>query len=164
VTLRYCNGDIFASNAEALVDPVNCVGTSGKGLALLFKHRHPDAVGVYERDAKAGAIRTGDVYAVWSRARLIDRGPNKRTATLIYFFPTKQHWRDPSRLEWIASGLDALVRRISGVESIAIPALGCGCGGLRWDDVRPLIEQAAERMSGVDVMGYPPQKSARRLR
>jgi len=91
-------------------------------------------------------------------------------APLIYFFPTKRHWRQQSRLEDVAAGLVMLTARVvanaPNKKSVSIPALGCGYGGLAWDDVRPLLVVAAERMAeaGVKVLLYPPHDESRRKR
>jgi O-acetyl-ADP-ribose deacetylase (regulator of RNase III) len=76
----------------------------------------------------------------------------------IINFPTKRHWRSPSRLEDVEAGLQALVGEIKtrGIRSIAIPPLGCGNGGLDWKDVRPLIEQALAPLQDVDIRLYSP--------
>lgn len=74
-------------------------------------------------------------------------------------FPTKEHWRSPSKMAYVDEGLVALVAevRARGIRSIAIPALGAGLGGLAWDDVRPRIEAAMAALVDVDVRLYPPQ-------
>jgi O-acetyl-ADP-ribose deacetylase (regulator of RNase III) len=76
----------------------------------------------------------------------------------IINFPTKRHWRDKSRLEDIASGVPALVSEIErlGIRSIALPALGCGLGGLAWADVPPLIARALASVPNVRVLLFAP--------
>lgn len=133
-------GDILASKCEAIVIPVNCVGTAGKGLAMTMKRACPAWFADYKAHCD-GRIEVGKA-----------RFANRPITPMVFNFPTKQHWRDPSRIEWIRDGLADLAKRIKpdtnprcptdGVESIAIPALGCGEGGLQWADVRPLIEAA----------------------
>lgn len=154
--IEYTKGNMLASGLDSLVDPVNCLGVSGKGLALAFKRACPDAVSTYERSAKLGLVRTGFVPCCWTLHMLGGR----TRGTLVYFFPTKQDWRNPSRLEWIEAGLADLAGRVaenyaSGVQSIGIPALGCGLGGLDFADVRPLIE-AAFADSPARVVVYEP--------
>jgi O-acetyl-ADP-ribose deacetylase (regulator of RNase III) len=161
-TVTFHVGDMFASGARSLVDPVNCVGTNGAGLAKAFARRFPDAVATYTRQAKHGGVVVGETSCCWSLAR-VEKDPGGR-ATLIYFFPTKQDWRDPSRIEWIRDGLADLTKRVVAnaptVPSIAIPALGCGFGWLAWEDVRPLLLEAGEEMArgGVRVMVYGPKE------
>ena len=136
--VTYAPGDIFATGADMLVNPVNCVGAMGKGLSLAFRRRFP----VYDADYRAlcrkGRIRPGEV-TLWTHC-------GGTPPTWIASFPTKDHWRDPSRLEWIEDGLaslrDAILRRHPTCRSVAIPRLGCGLGGLAFTDVAPRIERA----------------------
>ena len=125
--LRYSKGNLFEAPVDALVNAVNEVGVMGKGIALTFKEGHPEASAEYQREAKAGRVTVGSVLAVRNQR---PTGPR-----WIIHFPTKQHWRDPSKLEWVQTGLRDLVRvvREKGIASIALPALGCGNGGLDWD-------------------------------
>jgi len=127
-------------NVEALVNPVNCVGIMGKGLALAFKRAYPGVFGEYARACAAGDVVLGRVQIVETKAK---RGPK-----LIVNFPTKNHWRDSSRLEDITSGVADLVKQVRTrrVRSLAVPALGCGLGGLAWTSVRPIIEEAFARL------------------
>ena len=147
-------GNIFDSGAAALVNPVNCVGISGAGLAKAVALRYPQWAAAYKAAAKRGEIRIGHV---WRHAADI-----AIDAPLIYALPTKRHWREPSRLEDVAAGLEALAVDVCHSEfpptSLALPAVGCGLGSLPWGQVRPLIEAAAERMerAGVTVYLYPP--------
>lgn len=127
--LQYTEESIFSSRAQTIVNPVNTVGVMGRGLALEFKKRHPEMFACYQKICADGTLRIGTLH--------IFRTPTR----WIMNFPTKRHWRDPSRLEWIEGGL----RRFSedyqglGITSIAFPMLGCGNGGLRWDVVEPLM-------------------------
>jgi O-acetyl-ADP-ribose deacetylase (regulator of RNase III) len=144
--LHFVQGDILQSDAEALVNPVNCVGVMGKGLALQFKQAFPGNFKVYKRACADGAMKPGRMLA-WSTGD--DR--------YIINFPTKRHWKDKSCLEDIEAGLKGLMWTILylDIRSIAIPPLGCGLGGLRWQDVRPLIETAFDG-SNVEVFIYEP--------
>lgn len=125
--------DILRSAAEALVNPVNCVGVMGAGLAKQFKAAFPDNFEAYEAACRRGEISPGRIHA-------FDRGPDCMPRWVINF-PTKRHWREASRLDDIEKGLDSLEETIRklGIRSLAIPPLGCGLGGLDWDDVRPRI-------------------------
>lgn len=143
------SGSIFESEAVALVNPVNTVGVSGKGLALQFKQKFPRAFDQYSSACFIGAVRPGLVLAV--------RYP--KSNKYIIHFPTKRHWRSPSRIEDIESGLVGLidVLREEGIQSVAIPALGCGLGGLNWKAVKQLIENAFHRYPTIEVYLYGPQ-------
>lgn len=149
--IYYVRGDLFRSGAEALVNPVNTVGVMGKGLALQFKERYPENYLVYRLACQRGEVRIGKVLAY-------DLGPSS-SPRYILNFPTKAHWKDPSRLEYIRAGLVDLVRVIRelGIQSVAVPALGAGLGGLSWRDVKPLIEEALGGLEGVEVLVYEPR-------
>jgi O-acetyl-ADP-ribose deacetylase (regulator of RNase III) len=123
-------GNLLHDDAQALVNTVNTVGVMGKGLALQFKRAFPENFTTYARACRDGRVRPGHILAV-------PAGDGR----WILNFPTKRHWRQPSRLEDIADGLDDLVRVIEelGLRSIAVPPLGCGNGRLPWTTVRPLI-------------------------
>lgn len=127
--LRFCHGDLFTSQAQTLVNPVNCVGVMGKGLALAFRRRFPAMYVDYVARCRRGEVRPGRPYLFTG------------TTPWILNFPTKDHWRNPSRLTFIEDGLKALVDQISiwGIHSLALPALGCGLGQLSWEEVRPLL-------------------------
>ena len=128
-------GNIFNSEAEALVNPVNCVGVMGKGLALQFSNEYPRESLKYKRWCKNGNMTTYRPYWV--------KTDNSNHPFWIAHFATKYHWRDKSKLEDIEEGLNQL--RADMLEfkilSVAIPPLGCGLGGLNWADVKPLIEK-----------------------
>ena len=128
VELRH--GDLFGSEAQTLVNAVNCVGVMGKGIALQFKRRFPGMYQDYVARCDAGSVRLGEPY-LWSSL----------LTPWVINFPTKGHWRESTRLEHIESGLEHLVTQASawGVESLAVPALGCGEGYLRWEVVQPAL-------------------------
>lgn len=133
--LEYRNDDMFATDdSVALVNPVNCLGQSGAGLALEIRRRFPAAHQRFEYAARQGLVAPGQIFPTFVPPRT------------IFHFPTKRDWRDPSRLEDIEAGLHSLARHLItlAIPAVAIPALGCGLGGLAWDDVRPLIAAMAE--------------------
>jgi O-acetyl-ADP-ribose deacetylase (regulator of RNase III) len=141
--IRYTTGNIMDSSAEALVNTVNTVGVMGKGIALQFKQAFPHNFNVYKQACVNGQLKTGQILAVKDSDLLLgDR--------LIINFPTKSHWKMPSRYEYVESGLIALVAylRDNPVKSLAMPALGCGNGGLDWVKVRTMIE---DHLSGLDI-------------
>lgn len=145
--ITYTRGNILESPAKALVNPVNTVGVMGKGLALAFKHRYPINYATYAKACRDNIIKTGKVSAMFENGKYIIN------------FPTKQHWRNPSKLEWIQSGLIDLKEciQLCNIKSIAIPALGSGLGGLDWAIVKPCIVSAMSDLSDVDVYIYEPQ-------
>ncbi|MFG1857516.1 macro domain-containing protein [Actinomadura geliboluensis] len=132
-------GNLLRDDAQALVNTVNTVGVMGKGLALQFKRAFPANFRAYVRACADNRVRPGKIFAT--------SGDGDRW---ILNFPTKRHWRQPSRLEDVRAGLDDLVRVLVElrIESVAVPPLGCGNGGLSWDVVRPLIIQ---RLGGLEA-------------
>jgi O-acetyl-ADP-ribose deacetylase (regulator of RNase III) len=150
-SLTFTTGDLLTADVDALVNAVNCDGIMGKGIALQFKQAWPAMFVEYQRLARAGQIQPGAMQVHRTGSLL---GPR-----FIINFPTKRHWKHASRLEDIRSGLVALTQTVRelGIRSIALPALGCGNGGLRWEDVRPLIEGTVNGWSGdVRVMVFGP--------
>ncbi len=145
------HGDLLKQNdVDAIVNTVNCVGVMGKGIALQFRNRWPENFRAYAAACAACEVRPGRML-VFDTGGLIK--PN-----FIVNFPTKDHWRGKSRIEFIRDGLVDLVAQVRrlGVRSIAMPPLGCGNGGLDWSDVRPLIEAAFGELPDVDVRLFPP--------
>ena len=144
-------GNLLEADVNALVNTVNIVGVMGKGIALQFKRAFPANFRAYREACQRGEIRLGHVWT-------FDTGV-LGSRRYILNFPTKGHWRDQSRIEDIRAGLDSLVATVAerGIGSVAIPALGCGNGGLEWHDVRPLIEGACARIPGVRAMIFPPE-------
>src|ERR1700739_417347 len=132
--IRFTTGNLLTSNAEALVNSVNTVGIMGKGIALMFKETFPENFKAYEAACKRGEVKTGHMF-VTERNMLI--GPK-----WIINFPTKEHWRNPSKLAWVEEGLEDLIRFIKkkNIRWIAFPPLGSGNGGLEWKEVRSTIE------------------------
>jgi O-acetyl-ADP-ribose deacetylase (regulator of RNase III) len=141
--IKLKQGDMMQSGAEALVNTVNTVGVMGKGIALQFKEAFPNNNKAYMDACKKKELMPGKLLAVWDENLQLGR-------KLIINFPTKVHWRYPSKYEYIEKGLVVLRELLQKekVKSIAIPPLGCGNGGLDWDKVKPMIEQA---LSGLDT-------------
>lgn len=125
-------GDIFESSAQSLVVPVNVVGVAGKGLAKAFADRFPTWLKAYKHACETRVFeRHGfHVHSLSDGRRIVS-------------LPTKRHWRFPSKIEWIDEGLRRLAEEAEtyGITSLAIPAIGCGEGRLRWEDVRVLIHR-----------------------
>jgi O-acetyl-ADP-ribose deacetylase (regulator of RNase III) len=148
--IRFTTGNLLMANAEALVNTVNTVGIMGKGIALMFKEMFPENFKIYEAACKRGDVKVGHMLVT---ERNLLGGPK-----WIINFPTKEHWRNPSKLTWIEEGLRDLVRvvREKNIRSIALPPLGTGNGRLDWIEVRPKIESAFANVSDVDVIVYEP--------
>lgn len=143
-------GNLLEAEADALVNTVNTVGIMGKGIALQFKKAFPDLFADYQRACDRGELQLGRVH-VYATGRTRPR--------FIINFPTKGHWRSKSRLEDVRAGLADLAEQIHALDitSIAVPPLGCGHGGLNWTDVRPLIVEALNNLTDVDIMVYAPE-------
>lgn len=148
--IKYMTGDIFESGADMLINPVNCVGVMGKGLALGFKRRYPDNYHFYEKYCRNKRLKPGGLLITYSTISNL----------FICNFATKNHWRNPSNIEWIREGLLKLREKLLSlddeyisIKSIAIPPLGCGLGGLDWDEVKQLIESIMEDVD-IEVLVY----------
>lgn len=150
--LRFVRGDLLKAPVEALVNTVNTAGVMGKGVALQFKRAFPDNYQVYVRACKRGEVQIG-------RILIHDRG-SLAQPRYIFNFPTKKHWRHPSRMEYVEEGLKDLVRQIRELQirSIALPPLGAGNGGLPWPEVKRRIQEALESLEGVEVWVYEPSE------
>jgi O-acetyl-ADP-ribose deacetylase (regulator of RNase III) len=148
--ITYTQGNLLDAPAEALVNTVNTVGVMGKGIALMFKEKFPENFREYATACKDGRVRTGKMF-VTERMALI--GPR-----WIVNFPTKQHWRAPSKLDWIVEGLADLRHFIEQehVRSIAIPPLGAGNGGLEWSVVKSRIDAALADVQNTEILVYEP--------
>lgn len=146
----YVTGDLLQSDAEALVNTVNCEGYMGKGIAYQFKLKFPETNADYVKLCKRGDLRPGKLHYF------------KECGKTVINFPTKDKWREKSKIEYIENGLDTLIDLVHnlGIKSIAIPPLGSGNGGLKWDDVKKVISGKLNDLSGtVDVFIYEPSKN-----
>lgn len=148
--IQEVRGNLLETDAEALVNTVNCVGYMGKGIALQFKQAFPENFRAYEQAVKRGEVQPGRMFVF--KTGLVT---NPR---YIINFPTKRHWRGKSRLADIDVGLKTLVEEIKHlcIHSIAVPPLGCGNGGLKWSVVRPRIVGALEALPDTRVLLYTP--------
>lgn len=148
--IEYTTGDLLNSDADALVNTVNCVGVMGRGVALQFKKAFPDNFKAYKAACDREEVQPGKMF-IFERRELV--GPR-----FIVNFPTKRHWKGKSRMEDVNSGLEALANdiRAFGITSIAIPPLGSGLGGLNWQDVRARIEAALGDLPDVRVIVFEP--------
>lgn len=147
--------NILDTPAEAIVIPVNTQGVPGAGLAKQAAQRWPLWERLYKLACADWRLRPGTVVAHHLSHHPLQGGP------IVIDFPTKTDWREPSSLELIETGLQALgnwLLQAPNVKSIAIPALGCGLGGLQWNDVYPLLRQFREDVNA-GVLIYPPHQS-----
>ncbi len=147
MSIEYATGDILEANVGAWVNPVNCVGVMGRGLAAQFKRTYPEMFAAYRAAAKAGAVEPGRMHVfALECGRVVGNSP------------TKRHWRAKAKLEDVEEGLVALaeVIRTRDLGSIAIPPLGCGLGGLDWEVVRPMVVGTFSEFPGVRVLVYEP--------
>lgn len=147
--IQSVTGNLLEDSAEAYVNTVNTIGVMGKGIALQFKQAFPDVFKQYEKDCKKGLVRVGEMHVV----EVVGLAAPK----YVINFPTKEHWRNPSKLSFVEEGLKDLVRVIQrlNIKSIALPPLGCGNGGLDWHVVRPIILNAFQSLD-VEVHLYEP--------
>jgi O-acetyl-ADP-ribose deacetylase (regulator of RNase III) len=151
--IKLVQGDLLEQHdVDALVNAVNCVGVMGKGIALKFKSAWPENFTRYAAACKTGRVRPG-------RMLVFDAGARQRPRYLINF-PTKEHWRQAAKLEFIRDGLGDLLAQVRRrqIRSLAIPALGCGNGALAWHDVRPLIEDTFRSLADVEVRLFEPNE------
>lgn len=155
--ITWIKGDILSSRAEALVNTVNTVGVMGKGIALQFKEYFPHNYKAYLVACKNKELEPGKLLAVWDEH--LHTGKK-----LIINFPTKVHWRSPSRYEYIEKGLDALKPLLSDneMQRVAIPPLGCGNGGLDWVKVRPMIENKLKDLD-LEILIYEPYEAIKEV-
>lgn len=139
-------GNIFESKSQTIVNTVNCVGVMGKGIAAEFKKRYPAMFREYKSLCNAGKVKLGEPYLY-----------RDLTSVGILNFPTKGHWRSASRIQDIEDGLDYFVEHYEewGIESVAFPPLGCGNGGLKWDDVGRLMYQKLSPLP-IEIELYAP--------
>ncbi|MEO7715531.1 MAG: macro domain-containing protein [Capsulimonas sp.] len=144
-------GNLLEADVEALVNTVNTVGVMGKGIALQFRQTFPENFVAYKAACKYGSLEPGAMFV--TETHLLTN-PH-----YIINFPTKRDWRAKSKIEDIDAGLAALVSTVRelGIRSIAVPPLGCGNGGLEWDEVRPKIEAAFANLPEVHVLLYGPE-------
>lgn len=139
-------GNIFDSKCSTLVNTVNCVGVMGKGIALDFKKKYPSMFDEYQKLCKDGRVKPGQPYLY-----------RDLTGISIINFPTKNNWRSPSKFSYITKGLKWFRQsyRELGITSIAFPPLGCGNGGLSWDDIGPEMYRALKDLP-IEIEIYAP--------
>lgn len=134
--IKFVHGDLFNSQADAIVVTINCVGAMGKGIALTCKRRYPDIYNFYRKACADGIYVPGRIY------------PFEAYTPNILLAATKNHWRNRSEFVWVRDCVNDLERYLTKYpdRSIAIPPLGCGNGGLDWFVVRSLFVESLERL------------------
>ena len=146
--IHFVHGNMFDTKYDAYVNPVNCKGVMGKGLALEFKKRYPMNFEFYKFICDQGKLKPGYVY--WIR-------DNSKNITIINF-ATKDHWKDPSKIEWINDGCmklrDYLLENPYNIKNIVIPKLGCGLGGLDWSYVKNIFLEYFDDITDIDIYVY----------
>ena len=156
--IRFVTGNLFEAQTEALVNTVNTVGVMGKGIALQFKNAFPHNYKVYAEMCKRKDLAPGKLLAVWDSHKLMGK-------RLVINFPTKSHWKEPSEYSYVTDGLVALRELIleQKISGVAIPALGCGNGGLDWNIVKSLIEEHLSGLESEIVVFEPNDAPSRNL-
>ena len=139
--IRYTDTTVFNVDAQTIVNTINCVGVMGAGLALEFQLRFPEMERDYVERCKEKKVEVGRPYLY-----------KEYDSPWILNFPTKNHWKYPSRIEWIEQGLKYFAANYQkgGITSAAFPKLGCSRGGLEWNEVSPLIEKYLQELD-IDI-------------
>lgn len=147
--IKYTSGNILSAEAEAIINSVNIVGVMGKGLALEFKKAYPDNYNEYKKVCDSKSLEIGKLH-IYNTGKFLPK--------YIINFPTKKHWRYPSKIEYISSGLEELKKQIKKlhIQSIAIPPLGAGNGKLDWNDVKNLISEKLKDIEDCEFLIYEP--------
>ncbi len=147
--IEYIEGDIFDSPAQVIVNTVNTVGVMGKGLALSFKQRYPKMFEQYKTACEKHQLTIGKLMLVYEADHW------------LLLFPTKENWRNPSKIEYIEKGLFKFVNTYAdkNITSVAFPRLGCGNGELNWEDVHLVMERYLKPLP-IDVYIYLGTNSA----
>jgi len=146
VVIKYTQGDIFDSKCQAIINTVNCEGKMGKGLAYQFKKKFPEMEQDYVKVCEHGELYPGKLHIY------------QENKFLIINFPTKNKWREKSKIEYIINGLKKLKEEIvkRDIKSVAIPPLGAGNGGLNWNEVKSEINRELLDMENVIFEVYEP--------
>lgn len=156
--ILYTYGNLFDTDAEAIVNTVNCVGVMGKGVALEFKKRWPDNFKAYKAECDAKRLTVGKMFVFDQGADMFEA---KQPPRFLINFPTKDHWRGKSKMSYIVDGLDDFIIQLRkhAIQSVALPPLGCGNGGLPWQDVKAVLEQKLADIHDIDFIVYAPQEN-----
>jgi O-acetyl-ADP-ribose deacetylase (regulator of RNase III) len=153
MSIKVVKGNIFNSSCQTVVNTVNCVGVMGKGIALVYKLRYPNMFAIYKKHCDNRLIETGKLW-------LYKEGDEGDPWVLN--FPTKNHWKYPSKMEYIESGLKKFMEtyKLQGITSIAFPLLGAHNGGLERNDVLTLMTSYLDKCEiPVEVYEFDPHVS-----
>ncbi len=155
--MNYLKGNLLESHTQALVNTVNTVGVMGKGIALQFKEAFPNNYKIYAAACKRKALQPGKLLVVKEQTLEGEK--------IIINFPTKTEWYLKSKYEYIEEGLKELAKVIEGynIKSIAVPPLGCGNGGLKWDKVKALMEKYLGNISTTEILIYEPSEAVKEI-
>lgn len=155
--MKYVIGNLLDAKTDALVNTVNTVGVMGKGIALQFKERFPTNFKIYAAECKANRVQIGKMLVVKENSMYGEK--------LIINFPTKTEWFKKSQYNYIEEGLKDLrkVIEIYQIKSIAIPPLGSGNGGLKWDNVKQLLNKYLEDLKDIDIMIFEPNDEVKKV-
>lgn len=143
------SGNIFNSKAQTIVNTVNCVGVMGKGIALVYKLRYPEMYKQYKSYCKKRLLKPGILW-------LYNKEVN---APWVLNFPTKDHWKYPSKYEWLEMGLQKFLDTYEekGITSIAFPLLGTHNGGLEIQEVKSLMDKYLGKCAiEIEIYDYDP--------
>lgn len=159
MSVYFKQGDLFQTDAEGIVNTVNCVGVMGKGVALEFKNRWPENFKAYKKLCDSEQLRPGHVFIYDTNDLFSDSAKSQR---YLINFPTKNHWRSKSKFSYIEQGLDDLIVQLekSNIKSVALPPLGCGNGGLDWNQVKDLLIQKLSKIQNINFYIYGPKETA----
>ncbi|HYX10244.1 MAG TPA: macro domain-containing protein, partial [Bacteroidales bacterium] len=155
--MEYIKGNLLNADTDALVNTVNTVGIMGKGIALQFKERFPNNFNAYKKECLKGNVQIGKMF--------VFKENTIEGVKIIINFPTKKKWYHKSSYKYIEEGLQDLVEVIEdyNIESIAIPPLGCGNGGLKWEKVRSILEKYLSKLEGVRIIIYEPNDNIKKI-
>lgn len=153
--IKFVTGDMFKTKCIAVINPCNCRGVAGRGISLYLKKMAPINYNKYNSVCKMGLLIPG-------RCAVVETDELSEYVKYIINFPTKDDWKEPSKIEYIRSGLGDLVSamRDFDIKSVAMPAIGCGCGGLEWSRVKTTIVEILEFLGhdGLTFEIYEPSK------
>lgn len=155
--MKLLQGNLLAAPVQALVNTVNTYGVMGKGIALQFRERFPQNYLAYKKACETGQIQVGKMF--------VFKEQTLQGEKVIINFPTKKHWRHKSQYSYIEEGLQDLVKVLKEekIQSVALPPLGCGNGGLEWPKVKQMIVKHLSVLSDIEIVVYEPNDRVKDL-